>query len=222
MTLTYKTDPDDNWPALKAYHVNTVTATGDGVSKTDTDSYTLIDHTVVKTIRDQPEATAEDGMPIFNFDICLKGVDSETVTVTDIFDTELFEIYKGTNKWYNPKLGCGLWEYEAKNGANTGTDKGNGGDVSYISTEDGNGVIFTISNLTKKGDNYWENYCIRYSLKVRNADALKKLKQMAASSADHKANITNTATWDKSSKTVSYAYTFTPVSKDYRLARQSE
>ena len=210
LTLTYKTKPDPDWPGLSQLHINTVTATGDGTSKSDSDSYTLIEHTIIKTT--QGTATAEDGMPMFKFDVRLKGVTEEPVTFTDEFDTELFELYDGSNKWCNPKLGRGQWEYQASNGANTGSDKGNGGDVTYQTTE--NGVTFTISNLNKKDDgNYWENYCVRYTLKVKDAEALQKLKQMAASSSDHKVKISNTATWDNSSQTVDHTYTITPVSK---------
>ena len=209
LTLTYKTKPDQDWPGLSALHQNTVKVNGDGTSKTASDSYTLIRHTAIKKV---VETTEKDGLPVFKFDIILKGVDGEPVTVKDQFDTDLFEIYNGSdNKWI-PKVGCGLWEYLASSGAATSGAKGNGGEVSY--TTDSDGVTFTLSNLTKKNDNYWENYCIRYALKVKDAEALKKLKQMAVLDTDHKAYVENTATWDQSSSTVSCEYTTTPLSKE--------
>ena len=208
LTLTYKTKPDSNWPESES-HNNTVTVSGDGTDKTDTDSYKLSEHKIKKEV---DGTRTIDGMPAFGFKVQLQGVDSDTITISDnFFDTELFEVYVGrSDVWGMMRFGGGDKPEEAEAAAN---GKSLGGTVS--ATPNSTGADFTITNVAKKGNSYYNYYVLRYFLKVKDVAALKKLQQMAADSENHTALISNIATWgDISSEKVSHTFELKPVTKE--------
>ena len=208
LTLTYKTKPDSNWPESES-HNNTVTVSGDGTDKTDTDSYKLSEHKIKKEV---DGTRTIDGMPAFGFKVQLQGVDSDTITISDnFFDTELFEVYVGrSDVWGMMRFGGGDKPEEAEAAAN---GKSLGGTVSATPTS--TGADFTITNVAKKGNSYYNYYVLRYFLKVKDVAALKKLQQMAADSENHTALISNIATWgDISSEKVSHTFELKPVTKE--------
>lgn len=97
LEIEYKTIPSAYWPSGEE-HLNTVTATGDGHLKTTTDKYVLVDAEIAKFKGNTNKVTtASDGMPVFQFWIGIKGVNSEPVTITDTFNTEILEYYDLTN-----------------------------------------------------------------------------------------------------------------------------
>ncbi len=105
-------------------------------------------------------------------------------------------------------IGAGSTKDEAGNGANGSS---NGGTISYVPTS--TGATFTV-NVKKSGDAYYNWYCIRYCLKVKDAAALKKLQQMAANNTDHTVKIGNTAEWEgKSTGEVTVDYKVNPLTK---------
>ncbi len=208
LTLSYKTKPDTNWPEGEE-HRNDVTVVGDGKNKNVSDSYKIVKHKLSKEATKNSKIEWENGLPCFKFDILLEGVDQDPTYIEDIFDKTLFKVNDDTtNVYLKAQLGAGDYSWDAQNAANGSS---NGGDVSWTTTE--NGVQFKISNLAKKGEAYYSYYCIRYTLKVIDANALKKLEQLAASSEDHKYAIENTAKWDNSDSDNSYKYEIKPITK---------
>ena len=211
LTMTYTTIPDSNWPEGEN-HNNTVTASGDGTNKTANDSYKLSEYKIEKK-SDGNAGDAEGGLPTFKFSIYLQGVDKDTITVSDTFKTDLFVIDDGIYSWgmqshHQVNIGAGSTKDEAGNGANGSS---NGGTISYVPTS--TGATFTV-NVKKSGDAYYNWYCIRYCLKVKDAAALKKLQQMAANNTDHTVKIGNTAEWEgKSTGEVTVDYKVNPLTK---------
>ena len=211
LTMTYTTIPDSNWPEGEN-HNNTVTASGDGTNKTANDSYKLSEYKIEKK-SDGNAGDAEGGLPTFKFSIYLQGVDKDTITVSDTFKTDLFVIDDGIYSWgmqshHQVNIGAGSTKDEAGNGANGSS---NGGTISYVPTS--TGATFTV-NVKKSGDAYYNWYCIRYCLKVKDAAALKKLQQMAANNTDHTVKIGNTAEWEgKSTGEVTVDYKVNPLIK---------
>ncbi|MEI3197000.1 MAG: Cna B-type domain-containing protein [Lachnospiraceae bacterium] len=211
LTMTYTTIPDSNWPEGEN-HNNTVTASGDGTNKTANDSYKLSEYKIEKK-SDGNAGDAEGGLPTFKFSIYLQGVDKDTITVSDTFRTDLFVIDDGIYSWgmqshHQVNIGAGSTKDEAGNGANGSS---NGGTISYVPTS--TGATFTV-NVKKSGDAYYNWYCIRYCLKVKDAAALKKLQQMAANNTDHTVKIGNTAEWEgKSTGEVTVDYKVNPLTK---------
>ena len=116
LTLTYKTKPDSNWPESES-HNNTVTVSGDGTDKTDTELYELSEHKIKKEV---DGTRTIDGMPAFGFKVQLQGVDSDTLTISDnFFDTGLFEVYVGrSDVWGMMRFGGGDKPEEAEAAAN--------------------------------------------------------------------------------------------------------
>mgnify|MGYP000225916600 CR=1 FL=1 len=129
----------------------------------------------------------------------------------NFFDTELFEVYVGrSDVWGMMRFGGGDKPEEAEAAAN---GKSLGGTVSATPTS--TGADFTITNVAKKGNSYYNYYVLRYFLKVKDVAALKKLQQMAADSENHTALISNIATWgDISSEKVSHTFELKPVTKE--------
>ncbi len=211
LTMTYTTIPDSNWPEGEN-HNNTVTASGDGTNKTANDSYKLSEYKIEKK-SDGNAGDAEGGLPTFKFSIYLQGVDKDTITVSDTFKTDLFVIDDGIYSWgmqshHQVNIGAGSTKDEAGNRANGSS---NGGTISYVPTS--TGATFTV-NVKKSGDAYYNWYCIRYCLKVKDAAALKKLQQMAANNTDHTVKIGNTAEWEgKSTGEVTVDYKVNPLTK---------
>ena len=91
LTLTYQTIPDPKWPKASNSHDNTVTVIGDGIEKKDTDSFRFGEHKMTKSSVQQE--TRKDGLTYYKFDILLEGVDSESITIKDQFESEFFELY---------------------------------------------------------------------------------------------------------------------------------
>lgn len=98
----------------------------------------------------------------------------------------------------------------ADNGANGSS---NGGVITVTPTK--TGATFSIKNVaTKSGGAYYSWYSIRYYLKVKDAEALKKIQQAAAKNPDHTTKIGNTAEWEgKSTVEVSAEYKVNPLTK---------
>ena len=208
LTMTYTTIPDSTWPDGEN-HYNTVTATGDGTSKNASDSYILKEHEISKSV-ENGNATI-GGMPAYKFKIYLRGVDTDTLEIHDIFDPDLFEIVTtDSNSYNNAQFGAGDEDWEADNGANGSS---NGGTLTVTPTK--TGATFSIENVaTKSGGAYYSWYSIRYYLKVKDAEALKKIQQAAAKNPDHTTKIGNTAEWKgKSTGEVSADYKVNPLTK---------
>ena len=208
LTMTYTTIPDSTWPDGEN-HTNTVTATGDGTSKNASDSYILKEHEISKSV-ENGNATI-GGMPAYKFKIYLRGVDTDTLEIHDIFDPDLFEIVTtDSNSYNNAQFGAGDESWIADNGANGSS---NGGTLTVTPTE--TGATFSIKNVaTKSGGAYYSWYSIRYYLKVKDAEALKKIQQEAAKNPDHTTKIGNTAEWEgKSTGEVSVDYKVNPLTK---------
>ena len=210
LTLSYKTIPDSEWPSSEN-HNNTVTVTADGNSKSDSDTYKLADHKIEKKFDAQD---TKDGLPIFKFCIYLEGVDSDSIEIADVFDTDIFKVYEGDDEYAKPRVGGGDQSWDAANNGNQAS-KANGGSVESPVTKESFGATFKLHINEKSKGIYHNWYCLRYALQVKDQNALRKLKQMAAGATNHKAVLSNKASWgDASTNDVTWEYTLpNPVTK---------
>ena len=209
LTLTYKTKPASKWPE-NTYHTNTVTVTGDGTDKPAIDSYMLVDQNIEKTAGEVEEI---DNMPAFPFTIYLKGVNSDSLTVSDTFDKNLFEVVTREDQYnmIKPRFGGADTKWDAANAAN---GKSLGGTVEEtLPTE--TGVDFKVTGIKKNANNeYYGYYALRYYLKVRNAEALKTLQKRAVDSGKLTTSISNIASWAEMSSDAAAKYKLTAVTKE--------
>ena len=210
LTLSYKTIPDSEWPSSEN-HNNTVTVIADGNSKSDSDTYKLADHKIEKKFDAQD---TKDGLPIFKFCIYLEGVDSDSIEIADVFDTDIFKVYEGDDEYAKPRVGGGDQSWDAANNGNQAS-KANGGSVESPVTKESFGATFKLHINEKSKGIYHNWYCLRYALQVKDQNALRKLKQMAAGATNHKAVLSNKASWDDASTNdVTWEYTLpNPVTK---------
>ncbi|MCD8346931.1 MAG: Cna B-type domain-containing protein, partial [Lachnospiraceae bacterium] len=211
LTLTYKINPSDTWPYGET-HTNTVYVWADNVEKSDTDTFQVTKAEVEKVLDSTgTTTTTENGstvtLPTYRFIIYVGGV-SGNFTVTDTFDTALFEYFETTDQWKTVQVGAGTNQNDAKNGANGSS---NGGTVT-ASVDSQTGTLTFSVIPAMNGSSYYSWYCITYNLKVKDAAALAMIKA-AAAAAGGTVTYTNTASWNGSSDEATYTYTLSPISK---------
>ena len=210
LTLRYKTIPDPEWPSSEN-HRNTVKVIADDNEKSADDTYKLSDYKIEKKFDGQGK---EDNLPIFRFNIYLEGVDSDSIEIADVFNTDIFKVYEGNNEYAKPRVGGGDMRWDAENNGNQASNA-NGGSVVMPVTQESSGAIFKLHVNKKSEGVYYNWYCLRYALQVKDQDALRKLEQMAADATNHKAVLNNRASWgDVSTNDITWEYTLSnPVTK---------
>ena len=210
LTLSYKTIPDPEWPSSEN-HSNTVKVIADDNEKSADDTYKLSDYKIEKKFDGQG---TEDNLPIFRFNIYLEGVDSDSIEIADVFNADIFKVYEGDNEYAKPRVGGGDTSWDAENNGNQAS-KANGGSVEMSVTQGSSGAIFKLHVNKKSEGVYYNWYCLKYALQVKDQDALRKLEQMAADATNHKAVLNNRASWgDVSTNDITWEYTLSnPVTK---------
>ena len=174
ITVTYRTDVDKTWFGKsneKNYkdHKNTVrvTASGTTVSK----EATVVVHTRTLNVKKSAKIvnTDADGLSVIRYEVVITGIDSDSITVDDIFKKDQLVYYEDDN--YKASIGF-------DSGSNYKTDRC--GKLSYTTTETDTqftGIQFTISEIPKTtvGD-YYPNCKLTYYMKVNGADGLESIK----------------------------------------------
>lgn len=145
----------------------------------------------------EPNGVASDGMPIYSYTIALNGVDDSinSIVIREQFDEEIFEL--------------GTWSYfQGKNTKYNGDLTPNGTSVADPSSN-----TITISNITLRDAG--QSYFVYYYLKVKDAAALKKLRDIAGKSENKTYTIVNTAIWGNidSATNDELTYKFDPIQK---------
>lgn len=181
-------------------HTNIVSVKGDDVTVNASDSFKLIEQNITKSFKEV--RSDNTNLPIFLFDLTLSGVNSNSLTITDAFDTTLFNIYTSNQYYFGVGKGDQTWDA-------TGTD---GGSVTATTGSDGK-VTLNVTNLAKKDDNsYYNYYVVHYALQAKDANALATIKQNAANS-NGTYEFDNTATWGEHTSTAKGQYTINPLDK---------
>lgn len=150
--------------------------------------------------------------PVYQYDIVLSGVSSDNFSITDTFDTSLL-------RFYDP------YKQDPVDYGKSEANKIFGGDQYgqyqaipnkypvFESTASGMNIHVTSDCLPKQASGeYYSRYRIRYYLVVKDAAALKKLKDTAAKNKG-KAILDNTAGWEGSESKASIDYDYLPLDK---------
>ena len=214
IVVTLSTELNSEWLAASAEntylkdHTNTVKIdVGEEVSTS------AIAEVIAGSINKTAQAAGTrpvDGieLPIYRYEVSLEGVESDSFVINDYFDTEILELYTGTDKDDNLYMFGGGAYYQATKGSER---------VSYSSTAAGNrsGVQFSISaaSLPKDNGSYYTGYKLVYYLTVRNAAALSTLGARAAAGGGSY-SIGNTAEWEGITSTGSIKYGYQALKKE--------
>ena len=99
--ITYKTEIDPTWLAEAktddgmAEHLNTVLLQHDGW--VGDDEYAYIRPFKVEKYGEPTATRTVDGveLPVYRYEVTLTGVESDSITITDEFDTDILELYDG-------------------------------------------------------------------------------------------------------------------------------
>lgn len=170
ITITYLTDPDQTWfdrSDADHYreHKNTARLYTDGK-----DSYFTRDASVDLYKRNiniekngYIQNTDNNGLSVIRYEVVVTGIDSDSITIQDIFDKDQLVYYTDNNL----KATIGFDNYR-----NFNTDRG--GKLTYTETDEG--AQFTISDIPRNshGD-YYPNCRLTYYLKVNGQAGLEDI-----------------------------------------------
>ncbi len=139
-----------------------------------------------------------DGLPVYEYQLLLKGVTEKTFNVTDFFPTQFLEYYNSST-------------YVATiYGGNEYHQGDNCGKVTASNTEQG--ATLSVSLNGEPSD--YGCYKITYYLKVKDLDALRKLQGESLKTDKKSYNLTNTAFFGESSASANVEYTYDPLNKE--------
>jgi pilin isopeptide linkage protein len=147
------------------------------------------------------------GYPVYVYDLILTGVNTDSITITDTFDTAIF-----TNKGvehYDP------WGYKII--GNDYQDQLNLNDPSKFKEVDKvtpteTGLQIT-TKVPKNGNSYYRYYKIVYFLTVKDDEGLQLLQDIANQNGG-KAIVSNCASWDEAEDNLDLIYEFNPLQKN--------
>ncbi len=160
-------------------------------------------------------STADSDLPVWKFRITLSGVYGD-ITVTDEFDTDLFEIVPETAELTDNRRVIG---YSTWNGKYSYVDvEGNSSKATVTSIDTGATFYIASEDMPKynnDADLYYPTYFIDYYIRVKDEEALQELREICAEEGtDLTATLTNSVTYDRNVASVSYYYTYEGVTKE--------
>ena len=218
--ITYKTEIDPTWleesktDSTKYDHLNRVIL--DYGHQVGDDEIARITSNEVEKYGAPVASRTVDGveLPVYRYEVTLTGVNGDSFTITDKFDTEILEPY--TDAPYEDAF----YVYGGDTKDNLYSRVWNGRTVPWAYTAAGDGVVFNVSsdnftrNTTVWPARNWTYYKLVYYLTVKDAEALEKLGGYAASEEDGTYDITNTAIWEGETDTTTVAYAYNGLDKE--------
>ncbi len=228
INISFTTTFDPNWVEdaknqayLKTHTNNATLLLNNNISFTDDETVTPLVIEVVKSGSDQynsnkidPVEVTEDEkkfeLPVYRFEIRISGVTTDTIEITDKFDTDYLEVYTGNPTWGNNiynvlsdnlKIYGGDNIYQIYQGGNTVT-----------ATPTSSGVTFS-TTVPKNGEDYYPYYRFAYYLKVKDKAALTELSRLAVTN-NRTFTLENEATFSGVNDEASVTYTYNPLSKE--------
>ena len=206
ITITYLTDPNQTWldkSDMDHYkeHKNTARLYTDGKNSyfTRAASVDLYKRDVNIEKKAYIQSTDSNGLSVIRYEVVITGIDSDTVTVDDIFDKDQLVYYTDDN--LKPTIGF-------DNCLDFQTNRG--GKLTY--TETNNGAQFVISEIPKNEHKDYYPHCkLTYYLKVNGQKALESI---ATSSEGGKVRNTAKVGDEASVSDIAVAGNLSPVRKD--------
>lgn len=150
------------------------------------------------------------GYPVYVYDLILTGVNTDSITITDTFDTAIF-----TNKGvehYDP-WGYKIIGNDYQNQLNL-NDPSKFKEVDKVTPTD-TGLQIT-TKVPKNGDSYYRYYKIVYFLTVKDDEGLHVLQDIANQNGG-KATVSNCASWDETEDNLDLIYEFNPLQKNGKV-----
>ncbi len=225
ITVILKTALDPDWLSLtkdpafayKRNHINNVDLDYGAAHITDSATAIITAPDVDKTVIEVGTRTVNGvELPIYEYHISLFGVGKDVNEITDTFDTELLEVYKG--------IGNAFWVYYGNNmenpnwpDINNPTDKSwsTGVPATYVPSDTGMTIYTSGDSLKKRNDGtYYPVYGIVYYLTVKSPEALKTIMERASEAEDQTYSVDNAADWNGETDTSSVVFSFKGLDKE--------
>ena len=225
ITVILKTALDPDWLSLtkdpafayKRSHINNVDLDYGAAHITDFATAIITAPDVDKTVKEVGTRTVNGvELPIYEYHISLFGVGKDVNEITDTFDAELLEVYKG--------IGNAFWVYYGNNmenpnwpDINNPTDKSwtTGVPATYVPSDTGMTIYTSGDSLKKRDDGtYYPVYGIVYYLTVKSPEALKAIMERASEAEDQTYSVDNAADWNGETDTSSVVFSFKGLDKE--------
>ncbi|MBQ8304746.1 MAG: hypothetical protein IJX90_00795 [Blautia sp.] len=218
VTVTVKTTLNEEWledyPAGGSHggHTNNVTftaANGDDLTANDTVTPAEAE---IKKEGEYAGTVTIDGIeyPAYLFKLILRGVNEDTFTFTDTFDSRLRYLSVAEA---GSQLGDTYFIEHFSNLFNNYRGE------AVIPSVSGNTMTFTVTadSLPKEDGKYLDAYLLRYFMVVKDKATLDAMKEEAGKSSGYIVSLSNTATWDGSSSSATVTYEYPGLSKEAAL-----
>lgn len=144
--------------------------------------------------------------PMYTFRVVVGGVDTDSVTIEDYFDTDLFKIYNPNDHNKAPQFWGG--NGDPKYAHNEEIE--NYADLTW--QEENGKVTFTANNIPKDDKAYYSFYMVEYNLIPKNQEAWDTLKQMALENGGE-VILKNKAKYDESESDLDFKYNYNVIDK---------
>ena len=146
-------------------------------------------------------------VPMLKYEIVFTGLSQNDVTITDTFDSTYFE-------YYLPK-DTESWEADYLRGGNQYSQDHKGSSRVNVSASAGS-IVFTLTkaSIPMNGESYFSHYKLVYYLRVKSAEALRQLNNLAYQSDGGTVPVTNTATSILGNDSVTSNYIVDTVTKE--------
>ncbi len=219
ITVTLKTEISDEWVAEAGVagttylsdHTNQASLDYGIGTDQDSDTIRVRPRGIEKTVTEVGPRTDESGavLPVFMYEIDLSGVNEDSFTLTDTFDTSILKAYVPASfDWgKDPFYIYGGTQYYT-------TERKGDHEVAHLETSTGLEFVVDSSSLPMNGEEYYSNYHLTYYLTVRDAAALKRLNTLAANSENGVYTVVNTAEWDTRTATEDFDWSYEGLDKE--------
>ena len=217
--ITLTTSDDQKWisaAASQSYlkkHVNNVSFTGNGVTKTDSaEAYpgnTIFTKNCVDSngkVTSEPCGTASDGMQYYKYNVVFSNMSGD-FDITDQFDTSKLELYGNIRDQYNNKP---IWDANVLYSGDQYSCSKYEGEVTYDVTDTGITFHVKSSQLSAGPGSY---YKLVYYLKVKTS-AVDELNKDSIKASDKVVKLNNKATINNQTQSVDVDYKYAGITKD--------
>ena len=163
--------------------------------------------TVIFTKPDIRKTGVEQADHLYMYTLTLSGVSEEPISIEDLFDTGVLELYADYTAWNNLKIYGGDQHNQSYGGY----------PVNYSQTE--NGVLLTANSIPKQPDGkYYSHYRIVYYAKLKDGIDPEEL----AVENGGKYELINTAKWGDHESDFKFTYEYDALSKELITAATAE
>ncbi len=214
VVITLKTKNNKEWleesitVKWRKDHENTAKVTANNIEKTAKDTaYPPVKHIIKVTESSDKKTVNGVEYPRYHFTAQLEGIDQDSLTLEETFDTSIFMIDDEK----------GVHIYAGNSAYWVGENERTADSVQATYT----GAVFTFNSLEKKDGKRFNYYKVDYYLVVKDEEALKNLYVKADAADNHRETFQNTIKWGAIEGNSTFDYSYPSVTKSAALNQET-